>query len=369
MEKVLASVKTGPGQLEMREFPMPEIDAESALMKMEVAGICGTDVKMFKQPLATGGPVIMGHENIGIIAKAGAKFMERKGVKEGDRVFIEHYVPCFKCEWCHMGEYRLCEATDWRVNKDARRYGYTTSDNPFHLWGGFAQYTYLPWNAVVHKVPDGVSAELAGIVTPLANGIEWALFDSKVGYGSRVLIQGPGQQGLSQVVACKQAGADLIIVTGTTKDAKRLEIAKVLGADYVIDVMQEDPLARIMEITGGEGVDVSLDCTAGAGTIPTLLGIEAMKRKGGTLLVQGEMADFPNFPLGKVTVKYITIKSARGHSFKACELALKQLASKRYPLDLVTTHTFGLKDAEYAIKSVANEGAKDVIHVSLLPWA
>ena len=368
MERVLASVKVGPGQLEMRDFPMPEIDEESALMKMEVAGICGTDVKMFKQPLATGGPVIMGHENIGIIVKAGRKFMERKGVKEGDRVFIEHYVPCFKCEWCHKGEYRLCEATDWRVNKDARRYGYTTSDNPYHLWGGFAQYAYLPWNAVVHKVPDGVSAELAGIVTPLANGIEWALFDSKVGYASRVLILGPGQQGLSQVVACKQAGADLIIVTGTTKDAKRLEIAKVLGADYVIDVMQEDPLARIMAITGGEGVDVSLDCTAGAGTIPTLLGIEAMKRKGGTLLVQGEMADFPNFPLGKVTVKYITIKSARGHSFRSCELALQQLASKRYPLELVTTHTFGLKDAEYAIKSVANEGAKDVIHVSLLPW-
>ena len=367
-EKVLASVKTGPSKLELREFPMPEIDEESALMKMEVAGICGTDVKMFKQPLATGGPVIMGHENIGYIAKAGRKFCERKGVKEGDLVFVEHYVPCFKCEWCHKGEYRHCSATDWRSNPDGRRYGYTTSDNPYHLWGGFAQYTYLPWNAVVHKVPAGVTPELAGIVTPLSNGIEWALFDSQVGYGSRVLIQGPGQQGLSQVVACKQAGADLIIVTGTSKDAKRMEIAKTLGADYVVDVTAEDPLQRIMDITGGEGVDVSLDCTAGAGTAAVLLGVEAMKRKGGTLLVQGEMADFPNFPIGKITVKYITIKSARGHSYRSCELALKQLASHRFPLELVTTHKFGLKDAEYAIKSVGNEGAKDVIHVSLMPW-
>src|SRR5258706_6526946 len=98
MEKVLASVKIGPKELELREFPMPEIDDESALLKMEVAGICGTDVKMFKQPLQTGGPVIMGHENIGIIAKAGRKFVKRKGVKESDRVFVEHYVPCFKCE-------------------------------------------------------------------------------------------------------------------------------------------------------------------------------------------------------------------------------------------------------------------------------
>jgi threonine dehydrogenase-like Zn-dependent dehydrogenase len=368
VEKVKAAVKTGPNKIEIQEFPMPEIPADAALMKVEVAGICGTDVKMFKEPLKTGGPVIMGHENIGYIAKAGKEFTARKGFKEGDLVFVEHYVACGKCEWCHQGEYRHCENTDWRFNPDGIRYGYSTSDKPPHLWGGFAQYMYLPWNSVVHKVPDGVTPELAGLVTPMANGIEWALFDCKVGYNSTVLIQGPGQQGLSQTIACKQAGASLIIVTGTTKDAARLEVARKLGADHVIDVQKENPLKRIMEITGGKGVDVALDCTAGAGTAAILLGVEALKRKGGTLLIQGEMADFPNFPIGKITVKYITIKSARGHSYKACELALQQLASKRFPLELLTTHRFGLKDTEYAIKSVGGEGAKDVVHVSLMPW-
>ncbi len=125
---------------------------------------------------------------------------------------------------------------------------------------------------------------------------------------------------------------------------------------------------RISEITGGRGVDVALDCTAGGGTIPILLGVEALKRRGGTLLIQGEMAEFPNFPVGRLTVKYITIKSARGHGYRACELALAQLASKRFPLDLVTTHRFGLKDTDLAIRSVGGEGAPDVIHVSLLPW-
>jgi threonine dehydrogenase-like Zn-dependent dehydrogenase len=137
---------------------------------------------------------------------------------------------------------------------------------------------YLPWNAVLHKVPKGVSPELAGIVTPMANGIEWALFDCGVGYNSSVLIQGPGQQGMAQTVACKQAGASCIIVTGTAKDVKRLEVAKKLGADYTINVSEEDPLERIMEITGGIGVDVSLECTSGAGTIPVMLGVEALKR-------------------------------------------------------------------------------------------
>lgn len=367
MKTVMAAVRVGPGRIELRDFPMPEVPEDGALMKMEVAGICGTDVKLYLNP-PSDAPVIMGHENIGVIAKAGREFTRRKGFREGDLVFVEHYVSCGKCGWCHLGQYRHCENTDWRSNPDAIRYGYTSASKAPHLWGGFAQYVYLPWNAVVHRVPQGVTPELAGLVTPMANGVEWSLFDAGVGYDSTVLIQGPGQQGLSQTVICKQAGASLIIVTGTSKDAARLKVAKELGADYVIDVQKEDPLARIREITGGRGVDVVLDCTAGAGTFPVLLGIEALKRKGGTMVVQGEMAEFPNFPIGRVTVKAITIKSARGHSYRACELALQQLASKRFALEKVTTHRFGLKDVDLAIRSVGGHGVPDVIHASLMPW-
>jgi threonine dehydrogenase-like Zn-dependent dehydrogenase len=366
-ETVVAAVRTAPKTTELREFPMPEIPDDGALLKVEVAGICGTDVKMYAQP-GIAAPVIMGHENVGVIAKAGRRFVERQGLGEGDRVFVEHYVACHRCEWCRLGEYRHCELTDWRTNPDARRYGYTSSDNPYHLWGGFAQYMYLPWNAVLHRVPDNVSDEEAGIITPLSNGIEWALYDCGVGFMSTVLIQGPGQQGLSQVVACKQAGASLIVVTGTTRDAARLELATTLGADAVVDVQAEDPLARVLELTGGKGVDVVLDCTAGAGTTPVLLGIDALKRRAGTLLVQGELAAFPDFPLKKLTEKAITIKSARGHSYRAVELAIAQLASKRFPLHLLTTHEYGLKDADTAIRAVGGEVGDGVIHVSLLPW-
>lgn len=367
-DSVLAAVRTGPGRTELREFPVPDIPADGALLRVEVAGICGTDVKMYARPPFTA-PVIMGHENIGVIAKAGRTFAERQGVREGDRVFVEHYVGCFTCDWCRAGEYRHCELTDWRTNPDARRFGYTTSDNPYHLWGGFAQYMYLPWNAVLHKLPVTLSPELAGLATPMANGIEWALFEAGAGYDSTVLIQGPGQQGLSQVVACKQAGASLIIVTGTTRDAARLQMAARLGANVVIDIREEDPLERIMDVTRGKGVDIVLDCTSGAGTAPVLLGIDALKRRAGTLLIQGEMAAFPDFPVRQVTEKAITIKSARGHSFRACELAVKQLASRRFPLDLLATHTFGLSDVDRAIKAIGGTGAEeDVIHVSLLPW-
>jgi threonine dehydrogenase-like Zn-dependent dehydrogenase len=366
-ETVLAAVRTAPRTTELREFPMPEIPDDGALLRMEVAGICGTDVKMYAKPVIQE-PVIMGHENVGTIAKAGRKFTQLHGLGEGDRVFVEHYVACYRCEWCRLGEYRHCEATDWRTNPDARRYGYTSCEKPYHLWGGFSQYMFLPWNCVIHRVPESVTPELAGIATPLSNGIEWALYDTKVGFMSSVLIQGPGQQGLSQVVACKQAGAAPIIVTGTSRDRARLELAKTLGADHTVDVDAEDPLERILEITSGRGVDIVLDCTAGAGTTPVLLGIDALKRRDGTLLVQGELAAFPDFPIKKLTEKAITIKSARGHSYRAVELAIEQLASRRFPLELLTTHEFGLADADRAIRAVGGEVEDDVVHVSLLPW-
>jgi threonine dehydrogenase-like Zn-dependent dehydrogenase len=369
-EKVLAAVRVAPGTTEMREFDRPKIDDESALLKIEVAGICGTDVKLYSKPpttAATQGPVIMGHENVGVIVEAGEKFKKRQGLEEGDRVFVEHYVACFSCEWCRIGEYRHCEATDWRTNPDARRFGYTSADFPGTLWGGFSQYMYLPWNAVLHKIPDTITAEEAGLVMPLSNGIEWALLTAGIGYNDTVLIQGPGQQGLAQLVAAKTAGAAQVIVSGTTRDKARFELAKELGADDVVDVLTEDPRGKIMDLTNGRGLDYVLDCTSRAGTAPVLLGVDVLKRREGTLLIQGELAAFPDFPVKKITEKAITIKSARGHSFNACELAVSQLASRRYPLEKLATHRYGIDQVDHAIRVLAGETEEDAIHVSMMP--
>src|SRR5438477_10424209 len=103
-EQVLAAVRTGPSTTELREFPMPDHPDDGAYLGVEVAGICGTDVKMYAKPVIQA-PVIMGHENVGTIVKAGRGFVERQGLREGDRVFVEHYVACYNCEWCRIGEY------------------------------------------------------------------------------------------------------------------------------------------------------------------------------------------------------------------------------------------------------------------------
>jgi len=171
-------------------------------------------------------------------------------------------------------------------------------------------------------------------------------------------------------MASKLGGAHTIIVTGTSKDARRLEVARALGADVTIDIGREDALTRVMEVTNGRGVDVVIDCTVGAGPEPTLLGIEATKRRGGTMVVQGEgNQKFPDFPIGRLTRKGMTLKSARGHSYRSVEMALQLLASKRFPLDMITTHRFGLSEVDYAIKSVGGQGAHGAIHVSVMPWS
>jgi threonine dehydrogenase-like Zn-dependent dehydrogenase len=366
-ERVLAALKVGPATTELREMPLPEIAPDAALLKIEVAGVCGTDVSLYPKPLR-GAPIIMGHENVGYLARVGSKFAAHHGVAEGDLMFLEEYLPCGHCEWDHMGEYRHCAATEWFYDPTAIRYGYTSIDTAPALWGGFSQYLYLPLNAVLHRVPAGLAPELAGIGTPMSNGIQWSILDGGVGYGSTVLIQGPGQQGLCCVMACKQAGAAQIIITGMSRDARRLEVAKALGADAVIDVETDDALARVLELTAGRGVDVAIDCT-GAGTSSMLLAIEATKRRGATMVVQAEgSATFPDFPIGRLTRKAITLKSARGHSYRSVDLALQHLASGRFPLELMATHRFGLAEVDYAIRSVGGNGAPGAIHVSVMPW-
>ncbi|MEX2490965.1 MAG: zinc-binding dehydrogenase [Nitrospirales bacterium] len=361
-KKVLAATLVEPKRMEVREYDMPEIGPDEGLLKVERCGVCGSDVHGWESMRR--GVRILGHENLGYIAKIGRNAAQRWGVKEGDRVALEEYVPCGVCSICRSGDYRFCPQTDIGLGPDTLWYGSTSVSTQPALWGGYSQYLYLHANAVVHKVPESVPADEAAFFLPFSNGFEWACNYGGAHLGKVVLVQGPGQQGLASVIAAKEVGAACIVVSGITKDKERLRVARELGANYTVNVEEENLVERVMGITGGYGADVVVNVSGAEGTIAESMALIALN---GTIVLGG--VGNQQIPTAAVGRKNLAIKWAHGHSYRSVEMAIQTIASGKYPVGLVTTHHFGLSQADVAIKSVAGEGEPGAIHVSIDPWA
>ena len=369
MTTIAAAVATDIRVTQTREFILPEPPADGGLLKIEMTGVCGSDWPYYLKYPKAKGALILGHESVGRIDRLGRGAAKKFGVREGDRVALEEYLPCGHCRYCRQQEFRLCDETDTLNKPGTIRYGSTPVDIAPGLWGGFAQYQYLHPNSVFHRVPDAMPAELAAMALPLGNGVEWAYLQGRVKIGETVLIQGPGQQGLACVVAAKEAGAGAIIVTGlgTPSDTKRLALARRLGATHTINVQEHDALETVADITGGEMADLVLDCAAG-GT-ETILSAIGLARKAGRIILGGwKFRDVPNFPSDTLVRRFLTIKGMRGHSYEAVEIGLGIIASGKYPLREMATHVFGLGEVDLALRTVGGEGAPDAIHCAIDPW-
>ena len=353
-DRILAATTTGRRHTELREYPFPEIPPDAGMLTIEAAGVCGSDWHAYNAD----GPVrIMGHENVGRIHTIGSIAVERWGLREGDRVALEEYLPCLHCSFCRSGEYRLCEQTESR-RPGALRYGTTPISQAPGLWGGYSQYQYLHPNSVFHRVAEDVPAELAAMCLPIGNGIQWAYLDGGAGPGMTVLIQGPGQQGLACVVAAKLAGADRIIVTGLSRDQPRLDVAVALGADQVVLADRQSLPENV--------ADICIDTAGGPATLNEA--IRAVKKNGKVLFAAAPKSMHPDFHVRDLLARRITLKPCRGHSYQSVEMALRLIASGRFPLHLMATHRFGLTDVDLALRSTGGEGAEGAVHVTVMPW-
>ena len=356
----LAMVQTAPRKLEPMDLPMPEIDADSGLVRIEACGICGSDYEQFEGVLRTPMPAVPGHEPLGVVAAIGDRAAARWGVDVGDRIAVETMLSCRHCGPCLGGSYHLC---------DSRRiYSYIPlSDDP-GLWGSYSQYMYLDPNCVVHKVDASLSPQTAVMFNPLGAGFRWAVEIPETGPGDTVVIQGPGQRGLASVLACREAGAANIIVTGLEADHEKLAIAREFGAHATIDVQNEDPVRRVRELTDGRGADVVVDVSSYA-TEPVVQAIDVV-RMGGTVVLAGVKGfkEIPGFISDKVVMKEVTIKGAIGVTSSGYANAIRLLESGRYDVDRMHTHDFDLREAELAIRTLAREIPGDEsIHSCLIP--
>jgi threonine dehydrogenase-like Zn-dependent dehydrogenase len=359
-----AIVQTGTRQLELRELPIPDIDDDSGLLRLEACGICGSDVEQYTGTIPVRMPLIPGHEPLGIIDKIGARAAKRWRVEEGDRVAVEAPIPCGYCRACLAGRYQLCRGR----GSGLFGHGYVPLSQPPGIWGGYAEYMYLDPHSILHKVRKDIPANIAVMFNPLGAGFRWAVELPKTGPGDTVLILGPGQRGLASVVAARAAGADTIIVTGLARDAHKLRIARELGADHVVDVEAEDARSRVRELTGGRGADVVIEVSSYASE-PIAESLYYVA-SGGRIVLAGVKGfkSVPDFISDLIVVKEATILGAFGVTSRGYEAAIRLIESGRVPVEKMHTHDFPLEQADLAIRTLAGEvEGQASVHSCLLP--
>jgi len=359
---VLAAVMTGPGKTELRELPFPETREDDGLLRVEACGVSRTDPDLFRRgDLA---PVILGHEIVGTVQRAGAVASGRWQVKEGDRIIVQEYIPCGACDWCAKGEYRLCAQAQVAA-PNALRFGMTSANVTPGLWGGFAQHLYMHPRSVIHRLPAAVPASLAILTLPIANGVQWAAIEGEISAGHTVLIFGSGLVGLGAVRAALAAGARMVILCGLAREAERLAAGKLFGASHTLNADEEGLEDNIIAATEGRGADVIVDTTDDTSGRVAATAIKSAAL--GARLVFGGIGLVP-LHLGEIRRKYLTIKPVRGHSTVAVNRSLELLENDASLFHSLSCALHPLSETAMAIRAGDSEASPGIIQAGVRPW-
>lgn len=342
-----AATLVGPEQLEIREYPVPDVAPDGALLAVGLGGVCGTDVKYYHGRIDMPYPVILGHEIFGTIERLGALAGDIHGVEEGDRVILKGSRGCGNCRDCHDGAPRFC----------SRRTAYgsrTSAAEPPHLFGGFADHLYVTPDALLFNVSDTFSDEAAVLLgSVMANGYQWAVLHGGVSLGDNVVIQGPGQQGLACTWAARQAGAGRIFITGTTKDGDRLALAETWGADRLINVEEEDVVAVVADETNGAMADVVVDVSGSSGALAASVG--ALRRRGTLVLAGLTGGSAVPVEIDALVWNELRVQGAFTASSTALDATMALIEASGFPVADMISHTFDLDDTERCIQAVGRE--------------
>ena len=341
---VRALVLTGPDAFELRDLPAPAQRDDNAIVRVELCGNCGTDVKYASGKLAAPIPMILGHEIVGRVEHIGRVAAERYGVAAGDRVIVESSIPCWSCPACRSGAYRMCPTKGGYGTRSGLRDG-------SGLWGGLAELIEVAPGSIVHHIPDTISPEAAIGMELLANGYQWLVRKGGLRPGQRVLIQGCGPQGLAAMLIARRLGALDITMTGLASDAARLALAAGAGIRTVVVDPEADRAAQL-EASGGD-FDVVLDVTGDPRAVTTAA--DHARAQGTVVLasIVGRGVDVP-FRTDDLAYREIRVQGVLSKD-EAAVLAARALVEAddelRTFLERMITHVFPLADGAAAINA------------------
>jgi L-iditol 2-dehydrogenase len=338
---------------EIREFPIPEVEPGAILVKIQMAGVCGTDVHQIAGELGVKPqlPVIPGHEAIGEIVKIGqGRTRDCAGTElsVGDRIMWAH-VSCGECRFCKVdNQPNLC------VNRFS--YGMSYSGAYPYLSGGFAEYAYVLPKADVVKVPEQLSnEEVIGVCCGFRTAV--SAFERLGGMGIQpsVAIQGCGPVGLYSTILAAEGGASQVNVIGAP--SLRLDLAKKWGATNVINIEEiPDPNKRkemVLSLTDGIGPDIVVEAS---GVLEAFREGMEMVSRGGRYLVIGQTsmeAEIPIVP-GLIMQKHLEIignaSATIGHYYKALQLIRNR--RDKYPFAEIVTNKYKLEQINEAVAAM-----------------
>jgi threonine 3-dehydrogenase len=236
--RALVKESAGPG-IVLRDVPVPTCGPTEALIQVHHAGVCGTDLHIWEWDSWASNrlkpPVVIGHEFAGRITQLGQEAAQDNLLEVGDLVTAEGHVVCGHCLQCRLGDGHLCRRTQIiGVDRD----------------GAFADFIVMPASNVIKL--DGIPTEIGAIMDPLGNAVHTVL-EAQVP-GSTVLVLGCGPIGCFAVGVARAAGASLVIASDF--NPTRLELAREMGAQVTLNPGTDDVVARVRELTGGDGVDL-----------------------------------------------------------------------------------------------------------------
>lgn len=307
-----ALVLTAYRRLEMRDVPTPEPGPRELRVRVHACGICGSDVHGYD---GSSGrripPLIMGHEAAGVVDAVGA---EVAGYRPGDRVTFDSTIHCGECGFCRAGQVNLCD--------NRRVVGVAPGE--YRQDGAFAEAVVVP-ERIVCRLPEAVPFEHAAMVEPLSVAVH-AVERAKPVAGDQALVVGCGMIGLLTLQVARAAGCARVIAVDL--DEGRLAQAARLGADVTLHGGSDVP-ARIVELTGGRGVDVAFEAVGASEPIATAV---ASLRKGGTLVLIGNVTPRVELNLQAIVTRELSLLGTCASSGEY-EAALELLARGKVRLD------------------------------------